>query len=300
MRKTLLLALALAVIPVGVDAQAPDLEEVSDSVRPTEASEKMAELDARFEQIRESIESRCTPVDLLAPAEERARYERAPGEWMCEGFTSTLTEEAGGGRIVKDSTSTLRAIRDDSLDSAMLDYVLGSGGGWWTLVRESRYENGQLEFEVFAEMSTNETGRSFLSSYSWYYENGQLESSVTRAVDGEDITDKEVRYYENGEVESIGPSSSVVKDETGPFESYYENGQLKVRGTMKLGEWDGPYESYYRNGKVMSKGIYVAGNPCGDWILFDAFSYAFSPTEQAPTGLDHFDTPCPPGLEDGN
>jgi hypothetical protein len=69
---------------------------------------------------------------------------------------------------------------------------------------------------------------------------------------------------------------------------------------MKLGEWDGPYESYYRNGKVMSKGIYVAGNPCGDWILFDAFSYAFSPTEQAPTGLDHFDTPCPPGLEDGN
>jgi hypothetical protein len=144
----------------------------------------MAELDARFEQIRESIESRCTPVDLLAPAEERARYERAPGEWTCEGFTQTLEEQLGTGETVKDSTSTLTALRDDSLDSAMLEYISFSGGGLWTLVRESRYENGQLEFEAFAEMSTNETGQSFLSSYSWYYENGQLELLTTSETAG--------------------------------------------------------------------------------------------------------------------
>jgi antitoxin component YwqK of YwqJK toxin-antitoxin module len=54
----------------------------------------------------------------------------------------------------------------------------------WTLVRESRYENGQLEFEAFAEMSTNETGQSFLSSYSWYYENGQLELLTTSETAG--------------------------------------------------------------------------------------------------------------------
>ena len=52
----------------------------------------------------------------------------------------------------------------------------------------------------------------------------------------------------------------------GPFETYYDNGQLRVKGTMKDGEWDGPTERYHENGQLREKGTLKDNEKCGEWL----------------------------------